>query len=138
MRSRWAVVLVFVAALGPTYWVYRSVPQAFVPEEDQGYFITQIQAPTGASLEYTGGVARQAEQIIMKDPDVLALFSVMGFSFSGAASNQGLMFARLKPFDERKGPSALAAGDHRTDQRPAVLACPARSSWRSRRRRSQA
>jgi hydrophobic/amphiphilic exporter-1 (mainly G- bacteria), HAE1 family len=105
MRVRWAVVLVFVGALAATYFVFRSVPQAFVPEEDQGYFIAQIQAPTGASLEYTGGVARQAEQIIMKDPDVLALFAVMGFSFSDAASNTGLMFARLKPFDERKGPT---------------------------------
>ena len=103
MRLRWLVVLVFVATLGLTYFVYRSVPTAFVPEEDQGYFILQIQAPAGASLEYTGNIARQAEQLIMKDPDVLALFSVMGFSFSGAASNQGLMFARLKPFDERKG-----------------------------------
>ena len=62
-----------------------------------------MQAPAGASLEYTGNIARQAEQIIMKDPDVLALFSVMGFSFSGAASNQGLMFARLKPFADRPG-----------------------------------
>ena len=105
MRVRWAVVVVFFVALGATYLVYRSVPQAFVPEEDQGYFIAQIQAPAGASLEYTGGIARQAEQIIMKDPDVLALFAVMGFSFSGAASNTGLMFARLRPFSERKGPA---------------------------------
>ena len=103
MRVRWAVVLVFFCALGATYLVYRLVPRAFVPEEDQGYFIAQIQAPAGASLEYTGRIARQAEQVIMKDPDVLALFSVMGFSFSGAASNTGLMFARLRPFSERKG-----------------------------------
>jgi HAE1 family hydrophobic/amphiphilic exporter-1 len=103
MNARWAVVAVFVLALGLTYWVYRSVPQAFVPEEDQGYFMVQVQAPAGASLEYTGTIARRAEQIIMKDPDVLALFSVMGFSFSGAASNSGLMFARLRPFDERPG-----------------------------------
>jgi HAE1 family hydrophobic/amphiphilic exporter-1 len=98
------VVLVFVGALGLTYWVYRTVPQAFIPEEDAGYFLVQVQAPAGASLEYTSNVARQAEKIILSDPDVLALFSVMGFSFSGAAPNQGLMFARLKPFDERPGP----------------------------------
>ena len=104
MAARWAVVLVFVLGLGLTWWVYRQVPQAFVPEEDQGYFMVQVQAPAGASLEYTAGIARQAEQIIMKDPDVLALFSVMGFSFSGAASNSGLMFARLKPFEDRPGP----------------------------------
>ncbi len=103
MRARFAIVVIFIAALGLTWWVYRTVPQAFVPEEDLGYFLVQVQAPAGASLEYTANIARQAEQIIMKDPDVLALFSVMGFSFSGAASNQGLMFARLKPFDARPG-----------------------------------
>ena len=103
VAARWAVVVLFVGALGLTYWVFRTVPQAFVPEEDQGYFLVQVQAPAGASLEYTANVARQAEKIIMSDPDVLALFSVMGFSFSGAAPNQGLMFARLKPFEDRPG-----------------------------------
>jgi hydrophobic/amphiphilic exporter-1 (mainly G- bacteria), HAE1 family len=103
LALRWAVVLLFVATLGATWWVYRTVPQAFIPEEDPGYFIIQVQAPAGASLEYTGAIARQAEAIISKDPDVLAMFSVMGFSFSGAASNQGLMFVRLKPFEERIG-----------------------------------
>jgi HAE1 family hydrophobic/amphiphilic exporter-1 len=103
MGVRWAVVVIFFIALGATFLMYRTVPQSFLPEEDQGYFIAQIQAPAGASLEYTGNIARQAEQIIMKDPDVLALFSVAGFSFTGAASNTGLMFARLKRFDERRG-----------------------------------
>ena len=105
MRIRWVMVAIFVVCLGLTAWIYRVVPQSFVPDEDMGYFLVQVQAPAGASLEYTGKIARQAEQIILKDPDVLALFSVMGFSFSGAAPNQGLMFARLKPFDERPGDS---------------------------------
>ena len=103
MRLRWIVVLIFAAILALTYWVYQVVPRSFIPEEDPGYFLIQVQAPAGASLEYTGQVARRAEDIILKDPDVTALFSVMGFSFSGAASNQGLMFVRLKPFDERVG-----------------------------------
>jgi HAE1 family hydrophobic/amphiphilic exporter-1 len=101
---RWAVVVVFVATLGLTWWVLRVVPQSFVPEEDPGYFLVQVQAPAGASLEYTSNVARQAEAIIGKDPDVMATFSVMGFSFSGAASNTGLMFVRLKPYEQRRGP----------------------------------
>src|SRR5262249_46670151 len=74
-----------------------------VPDEDQGYFLTQIQAPAGASLEYTSNIAKQAEQIILHDPDMLAVFSVMGFSFSGAASNQGIIFSRFKPFEQRRG-----------------------------------
>ena len=136
--ARWAVVLLFVGALGLTYWVYRTVPQAFVPEEDQGYFLMQVQAPAGASLEYTGNVARQAEKIIMADPDVLALFSVMGFSFSGAAPNQGLMFARLKPFEDRPGDGALGAGGPRPARRAALQPAGRDRRRLLRRRRSRA
>jgi hydrophobic/amphiphilic exporter-1 (mainly G- bacteria), HAE1 family len=103
MRLRWALVAVFFLALGLTYWVNTKVPQAFVPEEDQGYFLTIVQAPAGSSLQYTGVVAREAEKILMAEPDILGVFSVMGFSFSGAAPNQGIVFASLKPFDQRKG-----------------------------------
>ena len=110
---RWAVVVVFIGTLGLTWWVLRTVPQSFVPDEDPGYFIALVQAPAGASLEYTGRIATQAEKIIGSDRDVMAIFSVMGFSFSGAASNTGLMFVRLKPYDQRKG------ADHAL---PAVLA----------------
>jgi len=103
MRSRWALVLLFFAALGLTYWVNVKVPRSFLPEEDLGYFLTVVQAPAGSSLEYTGNIARQAETILKQDPDILSMFSVMGFSFSGAAPNQGIMFVRLKPFEDRKG-----------------------------------
>jgi HAE1 family hydrophobic/amphiphilic exporter-1 len=103
LRWRWAVVAVFVLSLGLTWWVYRAVPQAFVPEGDPGYFMVQVQAPAGASLEYTGRVAQQAEKILLADPDIMALFSVMGFSFGGAAPNAGIMFVRLKEFADRPG-----------------------------------
>src|SRR5690606_17678653 len=68
IRWRWAVVAMFFVSLGLTWWVYRTVPQAFVPEGDPGYFMVQVQAPAGASLEYTAGVAREAEKIILSDP----------------------------------------------------------------------
>jgi HAE1 family hydrophobic/amphiphilic exporter-1 len=77
------------------------VPSAFLPEEDEGYFITVIQAPAGASLEYTVEIAKQAEKVILAQPEVGGVFSVAGFSFSGSAPNNGLMFSRLKPLDER-------------------------------------
>jgi HAE1 family hydrophobic/amphiphilic exporter-1 len=106
---RWAIVVLFFATLGLTWWMLKTVPQSFVPEEDPGYFLVQVQAPPGASLEYTGGVAHRAEQIIGSDPDVLATFSVMGFSFSGAASNTGIMFVRLKPYAMRRGSDHVLA-----------------------------
>ena len=120
MKSRWALVVVFFVFLGLTYWTYGRVPQSFVPDEDQGYFITQVQAPAGASLQYTADIAQQAEQLFLKDPDVLAVFSVMGFSFSGAAPNQGIVFVRLKPFDATAGRRALGAGGHRPADAAAV------------------
>ena len=103
MQWRWAVVAVFLVSLLATWWVYRTIPQAFVPEGDPGYFMVQVQAPAGASLQYTAQAAQQAEKIILADPDVMALFSVMGFSFGGAAPNAGIMFVRLKPFEDRPG-----------------------------------
>jgi hydrophobic/amphiphilic exporter-1 (mainly G- bacteria), HAE1 family len=104
LRWKWAMAVVFVLSLAATWWVYRAVPGAFVPAEDEGYFITIVQAPSGASIEYTTNVMKDVEQIYFKQPEIAGVFSVAGFSFSGAASNNGLMFARLKGFEEREGP----------------------------------
>jgi HAE1 family hydrophobic/amphiphilic exporter-1 len=93
----------FAVGLFATWWLFRTVPSAFVPEEDEGYFICVIQAPAGASLEYTTNVAKQAEAVLFKDPDIQSAFSVVGFSFIGAAPNNGLVFTRLKPYEERRG-----------------------------------
>ena len=105
LNWRIAFMLLFALAMYATWWVYRAVPGAFVPAEDEGYFITIVQAPAGSSLEYTTEVMKKAEDIFLNTPEILAVFSVAGFSFSGSAPNQGLMFARLKPFEERKDPS---------------------------------
>ena len=103
LRWKWAMALVFVLMLGATYWIYRAVPGAFVPAEDEGYFITIVQAPSGASIEYTTNIMKDVEQIYFKQPEIAGVFSVAGFSFSGAASNNGMMFVRLKGFEEREG-----------------------------------
>ena len=95
----------FALALLGTWGLVKVVPSAFVPDEDEGYFITIVQAPAGASLGYTTDICKQTEGILFKDPDIAAAFSVAGFSFSGAAPNNGLIFTRLKGYDERKGKS---------------------------------
>jgi HAE1 family hydrophobic/amphiphilic exporter-1 len=103
LRWKWAMAVLFAVSLAATWWVYRSVPGAFVPAEDEGYFITIVQAPSGASIEYTTNIMKEVEQVYFKQPEVAGVFSVAGFSFSGAASNSGLMFTRLKGFEEREG-----------------------------------
>src|SRR6266851_4041053 len=97
-----AVVLFFVG-LGLTYFVFSRVPSGFVPDEDQGYFIIVIQAPSGASLEYTKAIGKQVSDMLSDVPESEGTFSVAGFSFSGSASNQGLIFVPLKPYSQRKG-----------------------------------
>ena len=97
------VTLVFIGTLGVTAWLYLSVPTAFIPEEDQGYFMTIIQGPQGVSLQYTQKVMDEVEAEILKLPEVVGTFSVGGFSFSGNTSNQGIIFTTLKAWEERQG-----------------------------------
>jgi len=103
LRFRYAVLLLFVGTLWATYSVFQVVPTAFVPNEDEGYFICVVQAPAGASLEYTSEIARKAERILYSEGDIASAFAVMGFSFSGAAPNNGLIFVRLKDYADREG-----------------------------------
>ncbi|AEU38260.1 efflux RND transporter permease subunit [Granulicella mallensis] len=110
LRIRWVMMLLFVAGLAATGYMYQHVPTAFVPGEDQGYFILQVLAPQGASLSYTTHLADQAQAILAQDKDILGTFSVMGFGFSGTSPNQGLIFVPLQPQDQR-----LAKGHADTD-----------------------
>ncbi|MGH9477126.1 MAG: efflux RND transporter permease subunit [Terriglobales bacterium] len=103
IRWRWVVGVIFLGALAATWWVYTIVPSSFLPSEDAGNFYLLIQAPPGASLAYTLGIARQAEALLARQPEVAGDVAVVGFSFSGAAPNGGMVFVSLKPFAERKG-----------------------------------
>jgi HAE1 family hydrophobic/amphiphilic exporter-1 len=102
-RFKGVVIGLFVVLLGITAWLYVKVPTAFLPDEDQGYFITIIQAPQGVSLQYTSNVMRQVEEEILKVPEVAGTFAVGGFAFGGNSANQGVIFTPLKPFKERQG-----------------------------------
>ena len=103
LRIRWIAVLLFLGGLGLTYLVLQRVPTGFVPNEDQGYFIIAVQAPSGASLQYTDGIQQQVEKILEPLPEVQGTFAIAGFSFSGSAANLGIVFVPLKPYGQRKG-----------------------------------
>ena len=110
LKYRYAVIVLFLVGLGLTGYMYLHVPTGFVPQEDQNYFIVVVQSPPGASLSYTTNIAKQAEKILRADPDVFGTFAVPGFSLSGGSSpNYGLVFAPLKPIDERKGKGHAAS-----------------------------
>jgi multidrug efflux pump len=107
MLAAFAVIVVVVVVM------FRSLPGSFLPTEDQGYLIANVQLPPGATQARTLAVMQQAESFFLSQPEVDKMVSVLGFSFSGQGQNAGLAFVPLKPWDERKGPEhsaqALAA-----------------------------
>lgn len=83
--------------------LYKRMPSAFLPEEDQGYFLTLITLPVGATDARTGEALRKVEEYFSKQPEIEHYFTVAGFSFAGRAQNSALAFIRLKPWEERSG-----------------------------------
>ena len=65
--------------------------------------IVLVQAPQGASLDYTRDLCAQAEALLGKIPEIRGAFTIVGFGLSGTAPNRGMIFADLKDFRERKG-----------------------------------
>ncbi|MGO9347896.1 MAG: efflux RND transporter permease subunit [Terriglobales bacterium] len=109
LRFEVLALILFAAGLCLAYVVFKKVPQGFVPSEDQGYLIVAIQAPTGASLEYTRDIGRQVSAITKNIPEVQGTFSIAGFSFGGATPNAGLVFLPLRPYGKREGEEHSAA-----------------------------
>ncbi|HKT88480.1 MAG TPA: multidrug efflux RND transporter permease subunit [Candidatus Sulfotelmatobacter sp.] len=110
LNYRLPMAILFFVGLGLTYFVFKHVPTGFVPNEDQGYFVIVVQAPSGASLEYTKSIEQQVTKIVTTNiPESEGTFSIAGFSFAGAAANQGLMFVSLRPYSQRKGDQHAAA-----------------------------
>jgi multidrug efflux pump len=97
MMVAFAVIVVLVGLL------YVRLPSSFLPAEDQGYFITNIMLPVGATQERTDTVLREVEDYFLSQPEIESFITVAGFSFNGRGQNAALSFGRLKDWDERKG-----------------------------------
>ncbi|HEY6895700.1 MAG TPA: efflux RND transporter permease subunit [Rhodocyclaceae bacterium] len=98
--GRW--LMVYLAIIVATGWLFTKVPGSFLPDEDQGYFISLVQLPPGATRERTQEVLSQVEQYYLKQPEVDHVVGVLGFSFFGRGQNAALAFIRLKDWDDRK------------------------------------
>jgi multidrug efflux pump len=83
--------------------MFSRMPASFLPTEDQGYLIANVQLPPGATQARTLAVMQQTESFFLSQPEVDKMVSVLGFSFSGSGQNAALAFVTLKPWDERKG-----------------------------------
>jgi hypothetical protein len=90
--------------------LFKRLPSSFLPDEDQGYMITVVQLPTGATQERTIGVLKQIEDYyLQKESKVVdQMITVAGFSFFGRGQNGGIAFVRLKDWKERPGADQTA------------------------------
>ncbi|MDJ0692513.1 MAG: efflux RND transporter permease subunit [Xenococcaceae cyanobacterium MO_188.B32] len=102
-RFKLIIIAVFITGLVATGWVYQTVPQGFIPDEDQGYFFAIVEGPPGVSLNYTNEITKQVMPEIMKFEEVEHALTLNGFSFDGQNSNKAVMFIKLHPWDERPG-----------------------------------
>jgi hydrophobic/amphiphilic exporter-1 (mainly G- bacteria), HAE1 family len=96
-------LLAFTVVLAAAIFLYMRIPKGFIPEDDQGYLIVAVQTPQGASLAFTQEVCAKVEEAVSHFPEITGAFTVVGFSFSGNASNRGMVFLNLADFKDRKG-----------------------------------
>ena len=95
------MLLVYLGMVVVMGFLYVRLPSSFLPDEDQGIFLTLVQLPAGATQERTIEVMKQIEDYLATEDDVKEYFTVSGFSFAGQGQNMGLVFVNLKPWDER-------------------------------------
>jgi multidrug efflux pump len=96
-------LIIFAVIVAVVGFLFVRMPASFLPNEDQGYIIANIQLPPGATLERTTDVITKAENFILKQPEVKSMVGVLGFSFSGSGQNAALAFVTLKDWSERSG-----------------------------------
>ena len=82
------------------------LPGSFVPDEDQGYVLVDVQLPAGATLPRTREVMQRIDTLLAANPAAASVFVIVGSSFTGNGENAGRAFVRLKPWDQRKTKAA--------------------------------
>ncbi|RCW74662.1 efflux RND transporter permease subunit [Pseudorhodoferax soli] len=101
-------LVIYAAIIGAVVVVYQRLPTSFLPQEDQGNIIVNVQLPPGATQERMLDVMQQVEGFMLKQPEVESMVGVLGFSFSGQGQNSGLAFVTLKDWSERHDPAHSA------------------------------
>ena len=101
-------MVIYAAITAAAVVLYQRLPTSFLPNEDQGNMLVNVQLPPGATIERTLGVMQQVEGFMLKQPEVQSMVSVLGFSFAGRGQNAALAFVTLKDWSERPGEASSA------------------------------
>jgi multidrug efflux pump len=110
LRSSAIAVVVYAGLIGLTILGFSRVPTGFVPTQDKGYLVSLAQLPNGATLDRTEDVIRRMSDIALKHPGVQNAVAFPGLSINGFTNspNSGIVFATLKPSEERRSPELSA------------------------------
>ncbi|MFT4243799.1 MAG: efflux RND transporter permease subunit [Acidovorax sp.] len=109
LRKAARYLLIYGAILAVLVLVYTRIPTAFLPQEDQGNILVNVQLPPGATQERTLEAMKQVEGFMLQQPEVQSMVGVLGFSFSGQGQNAGIAFVTLKDWKERREASQSAS-----------------------------
>jgi len=104
--KRKGVFLVFyLCVVGAVVLLFARIPTAFLPDEDQGTMVVQVQMPPNASAERNQAVLDEMRDYLLKDEAAVveSAYTVNGFNFAGRGQNSGMLFIGLKPWEERGG-----------------------------------
>ena len=103
LRRSGRMMIIYALLVAVVGLVYTRLPTSFLPNEDQGYIIANVQLPAGAAQERTQVALQDVENFMLAQPEVASIVTVAGFSFSGQGQNAGLAFVMLKDWSERSG-----------------------------------
>jgi HAE1 family hydrophobic/amphiphilic exporter-1 len=103
LRLKVLTLGLFIGILVLCGLIFKVVPMGFVPTEDQNYIMVIAQAPDGVSLGYLRNQLHAVDALIKKQPEVMGVVSIGGYSFTGQVPNSALLFVPLKPMHERHG-----------------------------------
>jgi multidrug efflux pump len=101
LRRSGRFLVVYVAITAAVVLLLNRMPTSFLPNEDQGNVLVNVQLPPGATTNRTSEVMTQVEAFMLKQPEVQSMVSVLGFSFAGSGQNAALGFVTLKDWDDR-------------------------------------
>jgi multidrug efflux pump len=106
LRHKSVMLAIYALLIGATMFLLHKVPAGFIPAQDKQYLVSFAQLPDAASLDRTEDVIRQMSEIALKHPGVQSAVAFPGLSINGFTNspNSGIVFASLKPFDQRKSP----------------------------------
>jgi multidrug efflux pump len=109
LRHKIPAFLAYALIFAGMVWMFKSIPSAFLPDEDQGVIFAQVQTPPGSTAERTQTVLDNMRSYLLKDEAgaVNSVFTVNGFNFAGRGQSSGLAFIMLKPWEARDASNSV-------------------------------